>query len=244
MIDNLRAKPVRKKELKEDVFELLKNTPKQINKANNSHIAYLHEVKSNDGVDEHLYIYSQFDDEAYAIICNEFELNFMDNAKTVDMSYYYFGTNNPVNVYLYDLKKALSGIDVIYKLVLQWESCIEDSEYCVKKITKHELNKKNIYLGVITENNDINSRNNNLNDLFQKAEISKEVPSSVQSKQRRNIADYIIMAKRLKGFDEGKVTIDGVTYNYDVREFINQKYHMYFDNGQLKSEKSILETDT
>jgi hypothetical protein len=239
MIDNLRAKPVRKGELKEDVFELRPNTPKLINKENNSHIAYLHEEKLNEGVDEHLYIHSIFHDEAYAIICNEFKLNLMDNAKTVDMSYYYFGTNNPVNVYLYDLKKTLSGIDVIYKLVLQWESSIEDSEYCVKKITKCELKKENIYLGVITENNDINDRNNNLNDLFQKVEISEEVPSSVQSKQRRNIANYIIMAKRLKGFDEGKVTIDGVTYEYDVREFVNQKHDMYFEDGQLKEDKAV-----
>ena len=239
MIENTRATTVKNKELKDNVFELIKNTPKQINNKNNLHIAYLHEVKLNEGVDEHLYIHSIFHDEAYAIICNEFRLNLMDNAKTVDMSYYYFGANNLVNVYLYDLKKTLSGIDVIYKLVLQWESSIEDSEYCVKKITKHKLKKESIYLGVITENNDINDRNNNLNDLFQKVEISGKVPSSVQSKQRRNIADYIIMAKRLKGFDEGKVTIDGVTYEYDVREFVNQKHDMYFEDGRLKADNVV-----
>lgn len=96
MIKNLRAKPLKQKEISEDnIFKLAANSPKQIDKSNNRHIAYIFESKEN----ENLYIHSQFNDDAFAIICNEFVLNFIENSKKVDLSYYYFADNNSVSVF-------------------------------------------------------------------------------------------------------------------------------------------------
>ena len=101
-----------------------------------------------------------------------------------------------------------------------------------------ECKINDIQIGVITENNDVERRHRELQKILHPEPISTKLPQYMQHQRKADLSDNISKAKLLKGFDEGKVTIDGVTYNYDVREFINQKHHMYFDNGQLESEKS------
>ena len=48
---NLRARPLKQKEIPDNnIFELLKNNPKQINKSNNIHIAHIFESNENENL--------------------------------------------------------------------------------------------------------------------------------------------------------------------------------------------------
>jgi len=235
MINNLRAKPVKVKEINNDIFELIKNRPRQINKNNNSHIAHLYEDKE----DEHLYLHSKFNDEACAMLCHEFYLNFVEQPKKVDLSYYYFSEKNfseknKVSVYLYDLKKTFSGIDVMIDLIEQWKSSLIDAKYCIDKLDEYEI--QDIHVGVITENNKIECRKQDLDLILHpdSLECNRNVSSSVQSKRNASTSDIIAKAKILKGFDEGKVELCGVTYQYDIRLFHEKKHDMSFVDGILE----------
>ena len=232
MIENLRAKPVKEKDLKDNIFELKNNTPMQINKENNLHVAHIHEENE----DEDCFIYSQFCDKSFAMICKEFYLNFQKNPKRVDFSYYYFSEDNTAIVYLYDMKKTLAGNDVIFHLIEQWKSSICDAKYCVKKTEYHKLEDFNIHIGVITENNDTERRKNELQSILYPESLPDVLPSFVKSQHMADTADQIAKAKILSDFDKGKVTIDGFTYYYDVRTFVAKKHNMYFNNGLLEQQ--------
>lgn len=229
MIDNLRAKAVKQKEISDNnIFELWTNTPKQINIFNNSHIAHIFESSEN----ENLYIHSQFNDNAFAIICNEFFLNFIENSKKVDFSYYYFAEKNNVSIFLYDMKKSFSGIDMIIHLVEQWIQSLKTAQACVVQLDNYYIDT--IQLGIITENNDVVRRKRELEPILHPEIVSSNVSSFIASKRKANTSDIIAISKLLKGFDEGKITINGCTYEYDVRLFSNQEHHMYFYDGVLK----------
>ena len=233
MIGNLRAKAVKENELDNGVFQIKKNTPKQIDKTNNSHIAHIHEDAENEDV----YIKSTFDDDSFALICNEFYLNFIESPKKVDISYYYFSENNKVNIYLYDMKKTFAGIDDMINLVEQWKSSILDAEYCVKKLEQYEI--INVCLGVITEDNATERRIRELNDILQPEEVAIKIPEFMKSQHRADTTRVLAMRKILKGFDAGEVTIHGHTYKYDIREFVNKKHDMLFSDGILKEQVVI-----
>lgn len=229
MIKNLRAKPLKQKEISEDnIFQLATNSPKQVDKSNNHHIAYIFESKEN----ENLYIHSQFNDNAFAIICNEFFLNFIENSKKVDFSYYYFAEKNNVSIFLYDMKKSFSGIDMIIHLVEQWIQSLKTAQACVVQLDNYYIDT--IQLGIITENNDVVRRKRELEPILHPEIVSSNVSSFIASKRKANTSDIIAISKLLKGFDEGKITINGCTYEYDVRLFSNQEHHMYFYDGVLK----------
>lgn len=229
MIRNLRAKALRKNDINDNVFKLKKNTPKMIDKHNNSHIGHICEQKE----DENLYIHSLFEDDSFAIICNEFYLNFMENPKKVDLSYYSFTKEQSVMVYLYDMKKSFVGVDDIINLIEQWKSSICDAKYCIEKLETYSM--PDIHIGVITEKNDVERRKRELKPILHPDDISSDVPSFIASQHKANTVDSIPKAKLLKGFDEGKVTICGVTYKYDIRMFDkNQRHDMHFVNGILK----------
>lgn len=229
MIGDLRAAPVKPDELNGGVFELKRNTPKQIGKESNPYIAHIHEEE------EDCFIHSQFCDEAFAVICKEFYLNFYKNPKRVDLSYYYFAEDKTATVYLYDMKKTFAGIDVIVHLIEQWKSSILDAKYCVDKTEAYQLaDPQDIRIGVITEDNDMERRNRELQPILHPEPLPEGIPSFIKNKRKANKADHIIKAKLLEGFDLGKVTIDGITYDYDVRTFIDKEHHMYFRNGVLE----------
>lgn len=231
MINNSRAKAVKEHEIKDGVFELKKNTPKLITKENNSHVAHI--LEQNEG--ENCFVHSQFCDEAFALICHEFYLNFYEDPKRADLSYYYFAENETATVYLYDIKKTFAGVDVIIHLIEQWKSSICDAKYCVEK-ADYQLTYPDIHIGVITENNDIERRNRELRSILypEPDPLPEGLPTFIMSKHQANTADQIAKAKILTGFDKGKVTIGGITYDYDVRIFINKEHHMYFNDGLLK----------
>ena len=180
MINNLRAKPLKQKEIPDNnIFELLKNNPKQINKSNNIHIAHIFESNEN----ENLYVHSQFNDDAFAIICNEFFLNFIENSKKVDCSYYYFAEDNKVKIYLYDMKKTFSGIDMIIHLVEQWKQSIKTAQTCVIQLDDYYVDT--IQLGIITENNDVDGRIRDLEPILHPETVSSNVSSFIASKRRQ-----------------------------------------------------------
>ena len=214
---------------------LLKNTPKQIDKNNNTHTAHIHEYNESEDIDENLYVHSYFNDEATAFICREFCLNFHRDPKRVDFSYYYFSETNKASIYLYDMKKTFAGIEVIIHLIEQWKSSLVDAIYCIGKLEKYEI--QDIHIGIITENNDIQRRKKEINLILhnEALESYKNVSSSVQSKRNASRSDIIAKAKLLKGFDEGKVEICGVTYQYDVRLFHEKNHHMSFVDGILEA---------
>lgn len=234
MIENLRAKPVKKNELANGVFQIKKNTPKQIDKTHNFHIAHIHEDAENEDV----YIQSTFNDDSFALICNEFYLNFIESPKRVDISYYYFSENNKVNIYLYDMKKTFAGIDDMISLVEQWKSSIVDAEYCIRKLEQYEI--INICLGVITEDNATERRIRELNDILQPEEVeSIKIPDFMKRQRRADTTHILAMRKILIGFDAGEVTIHGHTYKYDIREFVNKKHDMLFSDGILKEQVAL-----
>ena len=68
MLENLRAKPLKQRQIVDGVFELKPNQPIQICKQNNSVIAHLYEEKEQ----ENCNIHSSFSDESSAVICKEF----------------------------------------------------------------------------------------------------------------------------------------------------------------------------
>lgn len=220
------------------IFKLSKLLPKIIDKSNNSHTIHIHEEDEKNKVKEDLYIHSQFNNDAFAIIGNEYYLtNFLKTPNAVDMSYYYVGVDNQVIIYLYEMKKSFAGEHEMEDIIEQWDQSIRTAKACF--IQLQECIIKDIQIGVITENNDIERRKRELQPILHPAPISTNLPQYMQHQRRADLSANIAKAKLLKGFDEGKVTIDGVTYEYDVREFDNQKHDMYFEDGQLKKDKAV-----
>lgn len=233
MLENIRAKHVKEKEVNDNFFTLKKNTPRQINKDNNSHIAHICEDRPKDNVLEDLYIHSSFNDESFAIIGNEFSLNFYDSPSAADLSYYYFDVNSSVSIFIYDMKKSFSGLDKMETLVHQWIGSIRTAKGCISQLENYEIST--IKIGVITEDNDVERRKRELKPILHPDPISEDIPSFMQSQRRADKAGDLARAELLKGFDEGKVTICGCTYEYDVRLFVDKKHDMYFIDGELQA---------
>lgn len=212
------------------IYELEKsNSPKRIDKDNNNHIIHINEKNES----EDLYIHSHFDDDSFAIIGTEFYLtNFLRKPKAVDMSYYHLTADAKVSVFLYDMKKSFVGIHEMEDIIEQWAQSIRTAKACFIQLKDQVIN--NIQIGVITENNDFERRKRELEPILNPEPVSSNLSSFMQSQRKADTSANLSKAKLLKGFDEGKVTIDGVTYEYDVREFVDKKYDMYFENGNLK----------
>lgn len=231
MIEVLRAKPVKAKNIKDGVFEIKKNTPIQICKENNSH--KLHIIEKDEKED--CYISSTFHDDSFAMVGNEFCLNFLSDPKKVDISYYYFSVSGKSIVYLYDMKKTFAGIDVLMNLIEQWTSSIKDAKYCIDQLDSYSLNPcSDIHIGVLTENNAVDRRTRELKPILHPEPLSEKIPEYQIKKQQASSASRISQAKILAGFDEGKVTILGSTYKYDVRLFTNKTHEMLFFDGILE----------
>lgn len=233
MLKNLRAKPLKQGKIVDGFFELKPNQPIQICKQNNSIIARLYEEKEQENCD----IHSSFSDESSAVICKEFYLNFLNDPKKVDLSYYYFSESGQAIVYLYDMKKTFAGIDDLIHLVEQWKSSIIDAKYCIEKTEDYALDcAADIHLGVITEDNDVERRNRELEAIFDPTPPPQKLPSYLKQQHQADQANQMSKAKVLVGFDKGKVTIGGITYVYDIRTFINKQHDMYFNDGCLESQ--------
>ena len=213
-LNKLRAAKVKSKDLDNGVFILQKNTPKLIDKDNNEHIARIDEQKE----DEVIFIYSKFDDDSSAMIGNEFCLNFLKDSQKTDFSYYYFSKDKKVIVYLYDMKKTFAGIDVIIHLIEQWQNSIRTANYCIGELQNYEIS--DIYIGVITENDDFERRIKEIEPIMKVQKNHNKLLSFMQSKHSADNYDKIKKAKILAGFLEGKITILGNTYKYDVIDFI------------------------
>lgn len=234
--DDLRAKRLKEKHVSDGLFTLKTNKPMLVDSENNGHIVVIHEQKPVEDVDEYCYIHSVFNDGATAMVCNEYRLDFLKKSKAVDLSYYYFAADKNSKVYLYDFKKTLVQKDIIIKLIEQWQSSISDAKYCIEKTEEYKLANSDIYIGVITENNDTERRNIELAKILYPEPIPDNIPSSIKSKRLANCSTQISEAKALREFDKGTVTISGVTYHYDIRTFTNKKHDMYFIDGILNPE--------
>lgn len=210
------------------IFELQLHMPKIINKDANQYTLCIKESSEN----ENLFIHSSFNDEAFAIVGNEFYLNFLKLPKAVDLFYFYFAINNKVSIYLYDMKKTFAGENEILDIIEQWKQSIKTAQACM--IQLEDNIDFNIKIGVITENNDVERRKRDLEHILHPEPTSSSVPKFVAHKHIANTADIIAKSKLLKDFDKGKVTINGYTYEYDVRVFDNKEYHMYFNDGVLE----------
>ena len=233
MLENLRAKTVKQENITDGVFELEKNQPIQICKQDNLFTARLYEKNEQ----ESCYIHSTFSDESSAVICKELCLNYLKNSKKVDLSYYYFSESVQAIVYLYDMKKTFAGIDVLIHLVEQWKSSIIDAKYCIEKTEKYTIDPAaDIHLGVITEDNDVERRNRELEAILHLTPPPQKLPSYLKQQYQADHAIQISKAKILTGFDEGKVTIGGITYIYDIRTFNNKQHDMYFNDGCLEAQ--------
>lgn len=205
--------------------------PRIINRANNDDIICIREKKEN----EDLYVHTTFDDDGFAIIGNEYYLfNFLKQPKAVDMSYYYIGVDDKAKIYLYDMKKTFAGEHEMEDIIEQWAQSIRTAKACFIQLKECKIN--DIQIGVITENNDIERRKRELKKILNPEPVSNKIEDYMQHQREADKSSDNDKAKILKGFDEGKVTIDGVTYEFDVREFVDKKHHMYFENGQLKPE--------
>ena len=202
--------------------------PRIINRANNDDIICICEKKEN----EDLYVHSTFDDDGFAIIGNEYYLfNFLKQPKAVDMSYYYIGVDDKVKIYLYDMKKSFVGEHEMEDIIEQWAQSIRTAKACFIQLKECKIN--DVKIGVITENNDIERRKRELKKILNSEPVSTKLLSYMQKQRKADQSGNIPKAELLKGFDEGKVTIDGVTYEFDVREFVDKKHDMYFVNGEL-----------
>lgn len=231
---SLRATKVKSKDLNGKEFILKPNSPKLIDKANNEHVAHIYEKDTQ----EHLYIYSTFDDDSSAMIANEFCLNFIKSSKKVDFSYYYFSEDNKVTVYLYDMKKTFTEVDVILHLIEQWKNSIRTAQYCIDELKDYEKEceiSADIYIGVITENNSVERRKETIEPILEAKKNPDRLPSFMQSKYNAENYDNIKKAEILAGFLDGKVEILKTTYKYDVREFDDKKEcHISFKNGEIQ----------
>ena len=69
--------------------------------------------------------------------------------------------------------------------------------------------------------------------------MAEIVSTGSKHKQAAVRSNLIAKAKVLEGFDEGKVTIRGITYNYDIRTFDDKEHHMFFTDGILISQQDI-----
>ena len=130
------------------------------------------------------------------------------------------------------MKKTFSGIDMIIHLVGQWKQSIKTAQACMLQFEYDVY--FNINIGIITENNDVERRKRDLEPILHPEPTSSSVPAFIAHKHMANTVDVIPKSKLLKGFDEGKVTINGCTYEYDVRVFDNKEYHMHFNDGVLE----------
>lgn len=231
MLDTLRAKPVKENLIIDGIIELRKNQPILICEKNNSHKMCIYEEKEK----ESCLISSTFTDESCAMIGKEFHLNFLSDPKRVDISYYYFSVNGQARVYLYDMKKTFAGIDVLIKLIEQWKSSIIDAEFCVNKLDGYAISScSDIHIGVITEENAVERRKRELQPILHPEPLADGIPEYLRKKRQASDAIRISQEKVLNGFDEGKVTICGITYEYDVRLFNDKKHEMLFVDGVLK----------
>lgn len=236
MLGNLRAKPIKAKTVKDGKIILKKNTPIQVAKKDENCIVVLYEENE----DETCYIHSQFNENSFAIIGKEFHLNFYEDPPKVDLSYYYFSEEKSAIVYLYDIKKTFSGIDVIIHLIGQWKSSIRDAKYCVDTTEAYKIyNQSDIHIGVITENNNVKKRNQELQQFLNPEPMPDKLPSYFKMQHQADSAADIRKRKLLLGFDEGKVIIDGHTYTYDVRLFNEKKHDMFFVDGVLKCSSDV-----
>lgn len=233
-LNNLRATKIKLKDLDNGVFILQKNMPKLIDKDNNEHIARIDELKEGEVV----FIHSKFDDDSSAMIGNEFCLNFLKNSKKTDFSYYYFSEDKKVIVYLYDMKKTFAGIDVIIHLIEQWQNSIRTAHYCIGELQNYEISA--ICIGVITEDSACERRTQEIKSIMEIKKNLDRLPSFMQSQYHANNYDKIKKAKILDGFLDGKITILGNTYEYDIIVFDdNKECHMYFYNGILQNNSEI-----
>lgn len=232
MLTTLRATPLKSNEIVNDYFLLKKNTPKLINKKNNSHVIQIHE----DSAGEDCYIHSSISGNAFAHIGNEFCLNFMKNPKKVDLSYYFFPESKLAVVYLYDMKATFAGKNVLLHLIEQWKSSIADAKYCINVVDEYQLAERDIHIGVITENNDESYRKRELKSIRKQINETRAedgIASFVQYKHKAAIAELVKCEKILSEIEGGKITIDGVTYSIDIRQFEEKVHNMYFRDGVL-----------
>ena len=223
---------VKQKDIRGGVYVLKNNSPVQINCQLNMIAVQLHETKENEYCD----IYSTFSDGAAAMIAKEFFRNDFPQLKKVDLFYFYFSEKKIASVYLYDLKKAFVGNDTIIHLIEQWTSSICNSAWYISQLEdSYCLYPANIHLGVITEDNDDERRRRELRQLQEDVAPSGELNSFTVHKRLAHKGQLLKKKKLLEDAIEGKVTINGNMYVFDIRTFEGKQHQMYFVDGALQS---------
>jgi len=233
MIDGLRAKKLKAAEISKGEYILTKNSPKMIDKGSNKCRGILIEEEQ----DEKLRILSIFNDDSFALIAHEYTLNFFDQSKAADFFYLYFGEDTKIVSYIYDLKKTLAGIEVIVHLVEQWKMGIATAKACEAllryKGTGYVLDYENIHIGVITENDDIERRKRDVEDLRKKMVTVSNIAQFVIHMHKANTVSVNSKLKVLEEFEAGYIMFDGKKYDFDIKRFVNQEYTFNFCDGKL-----------
>ena len=90
----------------------------------------------------------------------------------------------------------------------------------------------------VTQNLGWSQRNRDLQPLIHPTPSPQELPHYLMLQHQADQAIQISQAKILTGFDEGKVTICGITYVYDIRTFNKKQHDMHFTDGRLEVQTS------
>ena len=223
---------VKQNDIRDGVFVLKNNTPVQINCQLNNVAVQLHETKE----DEYCDIHSTFSDGAAAVVAKEFYQKKFPQAKKVDLFYFYFSEEKMASVYLYDFKKAFVGNNTIIHIIDQWASSIDNSNWFISKLEdSYCLYPANIHIGVITEVNDDERRRRELCQLQEGAALSGDLYNFTVHKRMAHQGQLLKKKKLLEDAIEGKVTINGNLYQFDIRTFEGKQHQMYFVDGALQS---------
>ena len=231
----LGARRIKLKELNAGWFKLDNNSPIIVDSRENTYVLFFAEDAGN-GESLCCNIVSYISDKAKAIIGKEIYLVNLSNKKRVDLSYYYFSENQDVTIYLYDVKRTFAGINTMLDLIAQWESSLNIFRTCLQDATGiFSLADSNIHFGVITKNNDTERRIRELTPILYPEEVPENLPSFIISKHAADMAENKRKALVLKGFDENRVMIDGIAFEYDVRTFDDNNIHkIKFNDGELQ----------
>lgn len=191
-------------------------------------------IEIDNGVNETLYIESTLKHNEWYYIGNECCSNILENPKKVDLNYIFFSdVTNTAMCYSFDLKKTLGKRDVIIKLVAQWQYALNYANTVVNSLSGYVVKK--CFVGVITENNNIDSLVEEIDKLRKQTDSTgHNLPEFLI---RKNDTQNIMNRRELKileDFNNGKVFLNNEYYDIDIRLMVDSTYIMRFFSGILQ----------
>lgn len=250
MIENIKAKPIKPKNISPDkTYKLQKNNQRQINQNNNECVILVVEDKEK----EILKIVSNMIGEEFAIIGSELALiNLYDPPKSVDLSYFAFIPEEKyteinkddkktfkIIVYLYDMKKSFQGTDVIMHLIEQWKSSYKQTIPYMDSLSDaiNICDDIEYKIGVVTENYDPDRLYREIHGEYErKPDFGGFLEKMYNATQSQKIKKESL----IEDFFKRKTCIDGKWFDIDVRLFDKKEndyssHTMIFEHGILVS---------